>query len=210
MRPWGRGASLTLARKDWELRDDPPAAGAARPLRSSSQRPKEVIMLTARDVMTKDILTADADWTLSELASFLDGKNITGAPVCDNGVMIGLVSATDLARAWQNRVSLTAPQDVLREAGNAGVDATEMSGFGVESDSALRVRDVMTPVVFTVEEETLLAEVADMMIRGHIHRVVVARGKKPVGIISALDLLRVFRATAGALEVEAARAEAVV
>lgn len=167
-------------------------------------------MLSARDVMTQDMLTADADWTLDELASFLDGKNITGAPVCDGGVMIGLVSVTDLARAWQNRTSLTTPNEVLRDAGNAGVDASEMAGFGVEAETSIRVRDVMTPVVFTVEEETSLTEIADMMIRGHIHRVVVARGKKPVGIISALDLLKVFRATAGALDAEAAQAEAVV
>jgi len=50
----------------------------------------------------------------------------------------------------------------------------------------------MTPVVCSVEESTPVEEVARTMRQRHIHRVVVERAGKVVGIISPLDLLAVL------------------
>ncbi len=48
----------------------------------------------------------------------------------------------------------------------------------------------MTPVVHSVTERASLESVARMMTRKHIHRVIVRKGRKVAGIISALDVLR--------------------
>ena len=40
-------------------------------------------MLTARDVMTRKLLLAEADWSLEDLAAFLTEHSIGGAPVTD-------------------------------------------------------------------------------------------------------------------------------
>jgi CBS domain-containing protein len=53
------------------------------------------------------------------------------------------------------------------------------------------VEEVMTPVVHSVTPETSVDAVARLMTRRHIHRVIVREGRKAVGIISALDILRV-------------------
>ena len=57
----------------------------------------------------------------------------------------------------------------------------------------MTVQDIMTPTVFSVDEEAALQHVADAMIRGRIHRVFVTRQKKLVGIITALDMLKIIR-----------------
>jgi len=123
-------------------------------------------MQTARDVMTKEVLTVNADLSLDELAVFLDRHRISGAPVLEDEAMVGVVSIRDLARVWHDRPSVK---------------------------RSMRVRDVMTPVVFSVHEQTELADVAETMVRGRIHRVVVLRGRSPVGIVSSLDLLRLLQ-----------------
>ena len=56
-------------------------------------------------------------------------------------------------------------------------------------ESSRRVRDVMTPTVYGVSEDTPVAEIAEMMVQGRIHRVFVTRDGEVVGVVSALDLL---------------------
>ena len=48
-------------------------------------------------------------------------------------------------------------------------------------------------MVFSVDETASVQEVASAMITGRIHRVLVTRHNKMVGIISSLDLLSFVR-----------------
>jgi CBS domain-containing protein len=57
----------------------------------------------------------------------------------------------------------------------------------------ITVQDIMTLMIFDVDESVSVQQVADYMIKGHIHRVFVTREKKLTGIITALDLLKVIR-----------------
>jgi CBS domain-containing protein len=66
------------------------------------------------------------------------------------------------------------------------------AGFQVEDANSGRVSDVMTPVVHAVSARTSLERVAQLMTRKHIHRVIVTRGRKVAGIISAVDLLKLL------------------
>ena len=69
----------------------------------------------------------------------------------------------------------------------------EIGGFHLETDSLVCVRDIMTPVLFSVPEVAPVQQVADIMIRGRIHRVFVTRDDAVVGVISTLDLLKTIR-----------------
>ena len=64
-------------------------------------------------------------------------------------------------------------------------------GFQIEDCNTGCVADVMTPLVHAVTEQSSVDSVARLMTRKHIHRVIVRRGRKVAGIISALDVLRV-------------------
>jgi CBS domain-containing protein len=57
----------------------------------------------------------------------------------------------------------------------------------------VQVREIMTPMIFKVSEEDSIQEVADIMLKGRIHRVFVTRGTLLTGIVTALDMLQVIR-----------------
>ena len=63
-------------------------------------------------------------------------------------------------------------------------------GFQIEDTNTAMVQDVMTPLVHSVTERASVDAVVRMMARKHIHRVIVRKGRKVAGIISALDVLR--------------------
>lgn len=61
-----------------------------------------------------------------------------------------------------------------------------------EAHSKDAVRDLMTPTVYTVPEDTPVPEIARAMIAGRIHRLFVTRQRRVVGIVTSLDLLRLL------------------
>ena len=55
--------------------------------------------LTAKDVMTREVLEAKAEWSLQSLAEFFIENSISGAPVTsESGKLVGVVSLTDIIR----------------------------------------------------------------------------------------------------------------
>jgi CBS domain-containing protein len=154
-------------------------------------------MLTAKDIMTPEILVARADWSLDRLAEFFIDNYISGAPVVsEEEELIGVVSLTDIVRQSSFHVQEMRLDDIpdyyLR--GLEGRYAQEeIAALGLKPEPTATVRDIMTPMIFDVSEETPVQAIADTMIRGHIHRLFVTRGKQMVGIVTALGMLRVIR-----------------
>lgn len=148
----------------------------------------------ARDVMTTDVKTVGDDWSLEQLARFFVDRSISGAPVVTGeGKLVGVVSLTDLARAQSERDAPPPEEhDFFARSFEASVSPEEVDLRQVR-ESGRCVRDVMTPALFDVKPDTPVAEIADMMVRGRIHRVFVTEKKAIIGVISALDLLKLLR-----------------
>jgi CBS domain-containing protein len=139
--------------------------------------------------MTREVLTVGADWPVDRLAEFLTNHSISGAPVVDDGgTPVGVVSLTDVVRsgAYVERATSHAPASHAR---GLELVAGREAALRVDLPSETLTRDIMTPVVFSVDEQATVQEVAHMMVTGRIHRVLVTRAGKIVGIISSLDLL---------------------
>lgn len=149
--------------------------------------------ITAGDVMNPNVLTVQEDMTVEELANFLIENEISGAPVEDPaGRLVGVVSVTDLALSVAKGTDLASDQSnpdfFVREWGETlSRDDIEELRFGGEN--APRVRDIMTPAVYSVDQETPIPELAETLINSHIHRLLVTSGEKVVGIVTTSDLL---------------------
>ena len=153
--------------------------------------------LTAKDIMNTEILLAQADWSLDRLAEFFIDNYISGAPVISQDEeLIGVVSLTDIVRYASFHIQETWQDDVheyyLRGLENRYAQE-EIAALGLKPEPMGTVRDIMTPLIFDVPEDAPLKSIADTMVRGHIHRLFVTRGKQVVGIITALDMLRMIR-----------------
>ena len=145
-----------------------------------------------KDLMNPDIMTVADDMTTNELARYLIEREISGAPVVDSeGHLIGVVSMTDIGR------NVAEPSDDESSRGSSfyrdiAADLTlEDLGQRYVEERVVTVRDVMTPVIHQVPATASVAEAARLMVDQHIHRLIVTRGKEPVGIITSLDLLKV-------------------
>ncbi len=152
----------------------------------------------ARDIMTRDVICVPQDMDLRDLARLFLEKGITGAPVLDGeGNLAGVISQTDLLYDQLARGDeLTLVSDFYQ---SVKVEGRHLpAGFQVEDSNVQRVADVMTPVVHSVLETADAEAVARMMLRRHIHRVIVRAGRKVAGIITALDILRLYSRSAPA------------
>lgn len=148
--------------------------------------------ITAGDVMNPNVLLVQEDMTVEELASFLVENEISGAPVADpSGRLVGVVSVTDLAQSVAEGADLAAdrsnPDFFVREWGDTlSRDEIEELRFG---GNEMRVRDIMTPAVYSIDQDTPIPELAETLINGRIHRLLVTSGEKVVGIVTTSDLL---------------------
>lgn len=153
--------------------------------------------MTVSNVMQHDVLAVEADWSLEQLTDFLIDNSISGAPVvAADDQLIGVVSLTDIVR--QNRLP---DQGADREGThnvylfdlNRHMDRDELRDLHIKFETSVQVRDIMTPMIFSVNEDTSVQEVAETMLKGRIHRVFVTRDSKLHGIVTALDMLQVIR-----------------
>jgi len=156
--------------------------------------------LTARDVMTSEVIVVQDDTSVAEVAATLMSNMISGAPVVNgSGKLVGVVSATDIVRGDALGASeVRAASGYYLRGWEDKMEEEELQAFRVVESEDLRVRDIMTPLIFSVPESATLGEMAEVMINGRIHRLIVTRDETVVGIVSTLDLLRAFRDQADA------------
>ena len=150
-------------------------------------------LITAADLMNPRVLTVREDLTVRELANVLVENEISGAPVEDrSGKLVGVVSLTDIAAALAEDDELETESErgdfFLSEWEDDGMSREEIEELGLD-EAELTVADLMTPEVFTVREDTPVSEIAEAMIQNHVHRILVTREVRVVGIISTSDLL---------------------
>ena len=132
--------------------------------------------LTAKDVMTTEMITVTPATPIAEFARICAEDNISGTPVVRvDGTLVGIVSKTDLI------------QRVLDAPSYAGTGS-----FPTWDDNQLAIEDIMNGDVLTVAPDTPLPEIASRMAADRIHRVLVMDGDKLVGIVTSIDLLAHF------------------
>ena len=150
--------------------------------------------MVARDVMNPDLLAVPIGMTARELADFLTEHEITGAPVVDEaGRFVGVVSVTDVAEARETAALVGDSSDPDRElrGWEDRLSPEDLRPLRVSNESPT-VGEIMTPTVYTVPEETPVAEMARTMVAGRIHRLFVTRRGEIVGIVTSLDLLKLL------------------
>ena len=129
--------------------------------------------LTAKEIMTTQVITVTPATPLREFARSCAEDGISGAPVVRvDGVLGGMVSKTDLVRR------------LLEDDSRFG--AKESSRFELDDR---QVDEIMQPEVLTVGPDTPAREIADAMARERVHRVVITDGSAVLGIVTSLDVL---------------------
>jgi CBS domain-containing protein len=120
------------------------------------------MMPTVQDLMTKDVVTIDAEKTVFEAAKLMTEKEIGDLVVVEGKTPVGIVTERDFVRRV---VAQRKPLDCV-------------------------VSEIMTTPLWVVYVDTPLKEAARKMVARNIRRLPVLNKKELVGIITASDFTR--------------------
>jgi CBS-domain-containing membrane protein len=145
-------------------------------------------MLTAADVMTRDVITVKKETTIRELAELFARHRISIAPVVDDsGAMIGIVTETDLVEQDKN---LHIPTVISLFDWVIYLESDKKFEKELKKMTGQTVGDIYTQSVKTVAPTAPLSDLADIMSSGKMHAIPVLEDKKVVGIVARIDLIR--------------------
>ena len=145
-------------------------------------------MLTAKDIMTREVITVQQDTPIKDLAEILWKNRISGVPVLDeNNRVISVVTESDLIDQTKKvhiptMISLLDSVIFLESSKKTEKEIRKMSGN--------TVGDICASELVTVTEETGLDEIATIMSEKSLHTLPVMEDDKLVGVIGKSDIIR--------------------
>ena len=148
----------------------------------------------AAELMVANPVSIRENATVQEVITLLTDKGFSAAPVIDAaGRPIGVVSRADIVAHQRESfavISAVSPSAEENQAAAPAQEAGRQEGPAAKEYRTL-VRDIMTPVVFSVAPDASAAKVVQEMVALKVHRLfVVDSGSVLIGVISALDVLR--------------------
>lgn len=136
--------------------------------------------------MSKNVISVSTSMTIAEVGALFVQRRISGAPVVDDGVLVGSVSATDMLKYLY-------PTDNGTTAACAD-GSLQRDGAHLLDNRSLRavVADVMTRDVLTVRPQNYLRHAATLMYENRVRRVCVVRDGMVNGVLTPFDYVRLF------------------
>lgn len=146
--------------------------------------------LTATDLMSSPVRTVPPDTTMYEAAEIMLDEGIGSLVIVgDDGRVAGILTDSDFGSSQSGVPFSTfrAPTLLHRWIGEEGVEQI------YQEARRRRVAEIMTERVHTVQADSSLRDILDVMLRRDIKHVPVLRGDEPVGMVARHDLLKVIR-----------------
>jgi len=148
----------------------------------------------AKDLMWPDPVSIEETATIREAVAFLVDKGFSAAPVIDHaGRPVGVLSRADILVHDREQVRhMVAPEfyhntDLVTEKELA-------EGFQIEEVDNTSIKEIMTPVVYSVLPNAPVTEVVKQMVGLKVHRLfVVDADGVLIGVISTTDVMRHLR-----------------
>lgn len=145
-------------------------------------------MLTAHDVMRPDVKTVSFDLPAWKAGQFLLQEEISGAVVLNAFEQpCGVITLADLL-AHASGLERHHPPQHLADLSEKPAPRQRLRG----KRDTTPVEKLMTGFLVRVDVGTPLADVVELINQTGIHRVFVTRDDRLVGVIAALDLVRVL------------------
>jgi len=145
-------------------------------------------MLTAKDIMTRDVVTVTPDTSIEELSSLLVQNEISGVPVVDEGgALIGIVTENDLI-SQNKRLHIPTVVSFLDAA--IYLESSKKFEQEVKRMAATKVGDICNRKVVSITQDTTVVDIATIMDEKKVHLLPVVTAGKIVGIVGKRDVLK--------------------
>jgi CBS-domain-containing membrane protein len=150
-------------------------------------------MLTAKDIMNREVITVRPDTEITKAAGILLEKKINGLPVVDDkGELVGILCQSDLI-AQQKKMPIPSLFTFLD--GLIALTSMKQIEKEVRKIAAIVVSDAMTADPVTVAPDTGIDTVAALMVDNSFHTLPVVEDGRLVGIIGKADILKTLTAS---------------
>lgn len=121
---------------------------------------RSIPKLMVRDIASTDLTVLDTEDDLMDSLNLFIERNIEGAPVLGEGLLVGILTLTDIAKSMT--LKLDKP----------------------------KVKDAMSRNIYTVSEFVMISDAIDIMYKEKIGRLIVIDDyDDPVGIVTRTDIL---------------------
>ncbi|MGB9978254.1 CBS domain-containing protein [Methanobacterium sp.] len=115
---------------------------------------------TVIEVASHDLITLNPSMSIKESAVVLSNNKIEGAPVIDEQEVMGMLTLSDISKAI------------------------------AEGNDDLKIADVMSKNIITVEKDLMIADAIEVMNKNKVGRLIVVDNDNiPLGIVTRTDLL---------------------
>lgn len=133
--------------------------------------------------MSVEVVSIGPDASVEEAVETMLEHGISGLPVlARDGVLMGILTEGDLmGRVELRRTQAWFDKPVIGDGGALG-DYIKAHGKSV--------KHVMSKDVVTADGDDTIDELAELIARHHVKRVLIMRGEKVVGVVSRADLIR--------------------
>jgi acetoin utilization protein AcuB len=136
--------------------------------------------LQVRDLMTKDPITAGAGLSLYDAYALMYENEIRRLPVIQHGKLAGIVTLSDIQRAFSTIV--------------AGGQTTAESTAELRA-STLTAGDIMSSDPITVAPGDTIQDAAEQMLENQVSGLPVVEDGRVVGIVTESDIFRLVVAS---------------
>ena len=145
-------------------------------------------MLTAREIMTTEVVTVTVETSLKDLASKFVETGHSNMPVVDeSGKLVGVISETDLV---EQQKPLHIPTVMALFDGVFYLDSDKGFEEQVNRITATTVGELCNKKPVTCTPETTVREIAGLMSKHKVHLLPVVENKAMIGVVARLDLIR--------------------
>lgn len=145
-------------------------------------------MITARDIMTTEVISVTPDTSIVSAARILLEKKINGAPVVDeDGRLVGIICQSDLI-AQQKKIPIPTLFTFLDSV--IQLNSAKQIEKQISKIAALTVAEAMARKPVTVHPDSTIETVAALMVDSNLHTLPVVEGSRLVGVIGKEDVLR--------------------
>jgi CBS domain-containing protein len=145
-------------------------------------------MQTVGEIMTTQLITVTKETSVRDLANIFTTHRVGSVPVVDDkGNLLGIVTETDLVS--QDK-SLHIPTVISLFDWVIYLESDKKFEKELKKVTGQSVGDIYTDEVVTVAPHEPVSRAADIMTEQRVNAVPVVEGKKLVGIVSRIDLIR--------------------
>lgn len=136
--------------------------------------------------MTRTVVSATPGTSVVDVANLMVDNRVSAIPVVGDGKLAGMVSEADLLHRYELGTERDAGAQPWWRRLFLGTDAP----WSYVEAHAMKVRDIMTTPVVSIESDASVGDVAALFESRRIRRAPVLRAGEMVGIVSRADFVR--------------------